>query len=181
MKLSAFIRVYPWLIISLPMAAQTLTVLPSSVNRSTPESRQQLIAEATVNNHQEDWTAKVKWSSSNPQVATVDANGLVKPVSDGDAVISAEGHASTRVHVANSKAPFAWSFRNHVIPVMTKVGCNQGACHGALAGKNGFNIHHPTRCRQALHSRVARIPHSLRMDRRGRATAQSERSRSDWP
>ena len=30
-----------------------------------------------------------------------------------------------------------WSFRNHVIPVTTKMGCNSGACHGALAGKNG--------------------------------------------
>ena len=33
-----------------------------------------------------------------------------------------------------------WSFRNHVIPVMTKLGCNQGACHGAAAGKNGFKL-----------------------------------------
>ena len=37
-------------------------------------------------------------------------------------------------------APFAWSFRNNVIPVLTKAGCNQGACHGALAGKNGFKL-----------------------------------------
>ena len=68
------------------LAAQTLAVFPPSVNLSTPESRQQLIAEATLDNHQEDWTAKVKWSSSNPQVATVDAHGIVKPVSDGDAL-----------------------------------------------------------------------------------------------
>ncbi len=32
------------------------------------------------------------------------------------------------------------SFRNHVIPVLTKMGCNSGACHGALAGKNGFKL-----------------------------------------
>jgi len=32
------------------------------------------------------------------------------------------------------------SFRNHVIPVMTKMGCNSGACHGAAAGKNGFKL-----------------------------------------
>ena len=36
--------------------------------------------------------------------------------------------------------PTDWSFRNHVIPVLTKMGCNQGACHGALAGKNGFKL-----------------------------------------
>lgn len=33
-----------------------------------------------------------------------------------------------------------WSFRNHVIPVLTKLGCNSGACHGAAAGKNGFKL-----------------------------------------
>jgi hypothetical protein len=33
-----------------------------------------------------------------------------------------------------------WSFRNHVIPVLTRLGCNSGACHGAAAGKNGFKL-----------------------------------------
>ena len=36
--------------------------------------------------------------------------------------------------------PFAWSFRNHVEPVLAKQGCNSGACHGALAGKGGFRL-----------------------------------------
>src|SRR5882724_8284238 len=106
MKLSVFIRVHPWLIFAAPVLAQTLTVLPPSVSLSTPESRQQLIAEASVNGHHEDWTTKVKWSSSNSQVASVDANGLVKPISDGDAVISADSKASTKVHIANAKASF---------------------------------------------------------------------------
>ena len=34
----------------------------------------------------------------------------------------------------------AVSFRNHVVPVLTKMGCNSGACHGAAAGKNGFSL-----------------------------------------
>ncbi len=146
------------------LAAQTLTVLPPSVNLGTPESRQQLIAEATVDDRQEDWTAKVKWSSSNPQVATVDEHGLLKPVSDGDAVISANDKGSARVHVANVNAPFTWNFRNNVIPVLTKSGCNSGACHGALAGKNGFKltlrgydpeVDYDTLTRQAVGRRVS--------------------------
>jgi len=32
------------------------------------------------------------------------------------------------------------SFRNEVLPVLTKAGCNSGSCHGALAGKNGFRL-----------------------------------------
>ena len=32
------------------------------------------------------------------------------------------------------------SFRNDVLPVLSKSGCNSGPCHGALAGKNGFKL-----------------------------------------
>ena len=39
--------------------------------------------------------------------------------------------------IASAASP---NFRNEVMPVLTKAGCNQGACHGALAGKNGFKL-----------------------------------------
>lgn len=32
------------------------------------------------------------------------------------------------------------SFLNDVVPVLTKQGCNQGACHGKGAGQNGFRL-----------------------------------------
>ena len=32
------------------------------------------------------------------------------------------------------------SFRHDVLPVLSKVGCNAGGCHGALAGKGGFRL-----------------------------------------
>lgn len=38
------------------------------------------------------------------------------------------------------EATHAWSFRNHVQSVLTRAGCNSGACHGAAAGKNGFRL-----------------------------------------
>ena len=37
-------------------------------------------------------------------------------------------------------APPARSFRNDVLPVLTKSGCNMGACHGTPSGKNGFKL-----------------------------------------
>src|SRR5215211_6183696 len=36
--------------------------------------------------------------------------------------------------------PAAPSFRNQVIPILTRAGCNSGACHGALAGKGGLKL-----------------------------------------
>src|SRR5436190_7376124 len=32
------------------------------------------------------------------------------------------------------------SFRNDVLPILSKAGCNTGGCHGALAGKGGFKL-----------------------------------------
>ncbi|MBI2688160.1 MAG: DUF1553 domain-containing protein [Acidobacteria bacterium] len=125
------------------LAAPQFTILPAKVELNTPESRHQLLAEATENSTQSDWTRQSKWTSSNPQIATVSPAGLVTPIADGITTITVDHNglkAQAIVTVRNAKAPFTWSFRNHVIPVMTKTGCNQGACHGALAGKNGFKL-----------------------------------------
>src|SRR5438270_13284175 len=32
------------------------------------------------------------------------------------------------------------SFRNDVMPVLSKAGCNAGACHGNKSGKGGFKL-----------------------------------------
>ena len=32
------------------------------------------------------------------------------------------------------------SFAREVVPALTKAGCNSGACHGTLSGKNGFRL-----------------------------------------
>ena len=37
-------------------------------------------------------------------------------------------------------ASAAPSFREDVIPLLTRAGCNMGACHGKLAGQNGFRL-----------------------------------------
>jgi hypothetical protein len=45
--------------------------------------------------------------------------------------------------LARSSAPAAEptpSFINDVLPVLTRLGCNQGACHGKAAGQNGFRL-----------------------------------------
>ncbi len=56
-----------------------------------------------------------------------------------------EGNAVVSTGVSNSSTPRVapvegWSFQRHVIPILTKAGCNTGGCHGALAGKGGFRL-----------------------------------------
>ena len=128
---------------SLWAAPAKLTLFPQSVTLNSKESRQQLLAEASVDGLSEDWTRIAQWTSSNPAIAEVDAAGMLTPKSDGEVTItakSAESTATLKVAVRNSTSAFAWGFREHVIPILSKRGCNQGACHGALAGKNGFKL-----------------------------------------
>ena len=122
----------------------TVALLPPESELRTPESRQQLLAELTSPEGNSDLTKRTQFTTSNPAVAKVDAAGVVSPVADGEAIITGKTNtgltATARIRVKGVAQPFAWSFRNHVTPVLTKMGCNQGACHGALAGKNGFKL-----------------------------------------
>jgi hypothetical protein len=123
--------------------AQQFAVLPPAIELSHREARHQLIAEAMADGYHQDLTRAAEWTSSNEAVATVNEKGVVTPVADGEATVTASANgrkATARVRVTGFATPFEWSFKNHVIPVLTKMGCNQGACHGALAGKNGFKL-----------------------------------------
>ena len=124
-------------------AESQLQILPEAVDLHGPQARQQLLAQVTVDGVQSDWTERGAWTSDNPGIATVDAGGLVRPVSDGRAVIrvDADGHsARLAVRVESAGDSFSWGFRQHVIPVLTKKSCNSGSCHGAAAGKYGLKL-----------------------------------------
>ena len=125
-------------------AAAELAVLPDGIVLRGRGSHQQLLVEARAGDtFVGDRTSSATFLSSNPNVATVDKDGLVTAVGDGRAFITirdGETRASTVVEVERAFAPYPLTFRNHVVPVLTKVGCNSGPCHGALAGKSGFKL-----------------------------------------
>jgi hypothetical protein len=37
-------------------------------------------------------------------------------------------------------SPDHWNFENHIIPVLTRYGCNMSGCHGKAEGQNGFKL-----------------------------------------
>jgi hypothetical protein len=54
--------------------------------------------------------------------------------------VEAEGQkAEVKVHVTSAD-PMNVDFIREVNPILSKVGCNQGTCHGSQAGKNGFKL-----------------------------------------
>ena len=107
-------------------------------------SKQMLIAIARYSDgSEEDVTSKARFQSGKPAVATVDENGLVTAESNGGAVLRVMYRglsASTTALVQRAEGPPPPSFNADVMPVLTKIGCNGGNCHGALNGQNGFKL-----------------------------------------
>jgi hypothetical protein len=124
--------------------ADEVRLLPSEFSLSGAASRQRVVVRRSVGEVlSSQVTTGVIWSSDHPEIAKVSDTGEVEAVADGTAMITAkvgEQSVSAKVTVAGTAQPAAWSFRNHVLPVLSKSGCNSGACHGALAGKGGFRL-----------------------------------------
>jgi len=125
-------------------APPAYALIPASSTLTGPHALQQLLFESVVDGRfTGDKTEHAEFSSSDPAVAKVDAEGTVLPVSDGEVTITAtiEGQSATATVVINDMGRDAvHNFRNDVQPVLAKLGCSTGACHGALAGKGGFKL-----------------------------------------
>jgi hypothetical protein len=90
-----------------------------------------------------DLRAQAKFASADPKVATVDEKGHVRPIANGQTQVTVTVAGQTRtvpVKVQLPAAEPAISFRHEVMPVLSRAGCNMGACHGYSLGKNGFKL-----------------------------------------
>ncbi|MBY0524096.1 MAG: DUF1553 domain-containing protein [Gemmataceae bacterium] len=162
--LLAVVAIFPGAIAT----AAELKVLPPDVVLTGPHATQRLIVVDEEAGKVVGERRAAKFTSSNPAVVKVNEAGVLEVVGDGEATVTATDdgkHAAVKVKVAKTKEPFAWSYRNHVTPMLTKASCNSGACHGALAGKGGLKLSlrgydpdtdHFVLTRQALGRRVDR-------------------------
>jgi hypothetical protein len=125
-------------------SAGELVVSPAVVVLTGAKATQQLLVYETANGRVvADRSEGAKFTSSDPKIATVNAEGKLVPTGNGETTIIAivEGKKATAtVRVEAFEKPTEWSFTNHVQATLTRTGCNSGACHGALAGKGGFKL-----------------------------------------
>lgn len=108
-------------------------------------NRLQVIVTAGFDSNQtRDWTHQVTYASSPAGVIQVDKSGLVTPLSDGEATVSATSKsgisASAKIKVERFANPPLVNFPNEIVPLFTKHGCNGGGCHGKSGGQNGFEL-----------------------------------------
>ncbi len=120
----------------------SLEVYPKELTISSlRDTRRALVTGVTADGQRIDVTAKATFSSASPN-CRVEADGYVVPVAVGDGVLTAQLgdlRAEAAVHVTSiDNLPV--DFIREVNPIMSKVGCNQGTCHGSANGKNGFKL-----------------------------------------
>ncbi len=129
------------------MAAAKFTVLPSEVLLQGNFAQAQLIVTATKSGEIQidsaDLTHAAKYTSSNVDVVSIDQTGLLLAVANGTAEIQIRvGRSKQIVTVIVSdiiQSP-ELDFHYSVQPVLSKAGCNMGACHASQHGKGGFML-----------------------------------------
>lgn len=125
------------------LAHGDLKVLPSEIELCGRSAQQRiLLVEVEGETTVADRSSSADWKSSNDSVARFEG-GKIIATGEGTAEIVAtiDGQSvRTTVQVHNFLQPESWEFRRHILPVISKAGCNNGACHGALAGKGGFKL-----------------------------------------
>jgi hypothetical protein len=124
------------------VSAAELRLLPGAIRLDGPEAIQHVLALRAEGGDFLGEDASVTYSIAPAGIADI-IDGVVYARGNGTAVLTAKAGdsvATNEITVENFDQPFAWSFKGHVMPVITRQGCNMGACHGALAGKGGFRL-----------------------------------------
>ena len=120
-----------------------LDVEPAAIQLDSPSRYAQVIVTAELaSGAQVDVTRQAKFTFSEP-VAAANSLGFVTPLANGHAMLTialGDKSANIDVQVANLDHHNAPDFVRDVAPMLARAGCNQGTCHGAQAGKNGFKL-----------------------------------------
>ena len=108
------------------------------------DARQQVFVTGNYSTGQfRDHTRKVQYTVEPAGVVNVDATGLITPIKDGDVTLKVAGgglNVATPIHVEGVENQIAINFKNQIVPIFTKLGCNSGGCHGKASGQNGFKL-----------------------------------------
>ena len=97
----------------------------------------------TADGYSVDLRSDAKLTSANPKIVAVDEQGQLRPMGNGQTQVSVSVGSQMKTIAVTVRIPDvepAMSFRHEVMPVMTRAGCNAGACHGYSLGKNGFRL-----------------------------------------
>ena len=123
-------------------------VEPASVGLSGTFSQWQLLVwEGTAGQQREpgagDLTHTVQYETSDASIVTVDGQGRLLARGNGQATVFVRKGAESRevtVTVTGFEAEPKVDYMLQVQPILSKAGCNLGACHATQHGQGGFKL-----------------------------------------
>ena len=120
-----------------------LSISPSVISLRGPHSYNQLIVTGTLQSGEVvDLTRLVRWVVTRP-IAEVGERGIIRPLSAGRTAVTAHFlglRTTASVEVKDLRDDYDPDFVVDVNPILSRLGCNAGVCHGSQEGKNGFKL-----------------------------------------
>ncbi|MEM7316687.1 MAG: DUF1549 domain-containing protein, partial [Planctomycetota bacterium] len=122
----------------------SILVQPADISLTGPTQYTQVIVSATLaSGDTVDVTRLCDFHVDGDQ-ANVSATGVVTPSNDGKthlrATLGDQHQTVAFVDVAGVNERVAPDYVRDVMPVVSRMGCNAGTCHGSKDGKNGFKL-----------------------------------------
>lgn len=125
------------------LTVASLEVEPKQIVIGKPNEYAQLLVTATMSDGSKADITRLAKLTATADAASVNARGLVRPAKDG------KGSVKIAFMGRTAEVPFTVSgmdqslkpdYVRDVMPVLSKLGCNMGTCHGAKDGKAGFKL-----------------------------------------
>jgi WD40 repeat protein len=130
---------------SLPDGAKvtSLEVQPASIKITSPNDYAQLLVTARLESGDTADVTRMVKATMNLPVAEVSSRGMLRPLKNGSAKLLlslADKTTEAPVEIAGLGKGYRADFIRDVSPIISRLGCNAGTCHGAKEGKNGFKL-----------------------------------------
>lgn len=126
-----------------PVAPASIVVSPADIQLTSQRDRQSMVVQAVMpNGLTKDITADCQYAITDGTFVKQDGHTFL-PVADGATAVTVtygEHKVEVPVTVKDSAVDPPISFRMDVMPVFMKTSCNNGSCHGAARGKDGFRL-----------------------------------------
>ena len=120
-----------------------LSVEPREIELNGKFDYNQLLLTAVKGNGESYDASRDFAFSIDSDVVKVSKSGMVEPVKDGEAtlkIVHKNQTSTLSVRVSGVADEFKPDYVRDVMPVLSKLGCNAGICHGSKDGKNGFKL-----------------------------------------
>ena len=122
---------------------ESLSLNPTEIQLGSPFANAQVIATAKLIGGDSIDVTRLAKATIQGDSAKINESGFVEPLKDGNCTINFELKGKTvslSVKVQGQANEFNPDYVRDIMPVISRMGCNAGTCHGSKDGKNGFKL-----------------------------------------